>query len=561
MRRALFLLALAGCFLEPRANPLDPKGPCAGRFGTDGCECPIGFTGSEDGSGCVDLDECVTDNGGCDSNAICTNTIGDRACECKQGFTGDGLSCADTDECATNNGGCDANATCANTTGSRMCSCNEGYAGNGTTCADVNECLTNDGGCDANATCANTAGSRTCTCKTGYSGSGTSCADIDECATNNGGCDVNATCANTTGSRMCSCNEGYAGNGTTCADVNECLTNNGGCDANATCANTAGSRTCTCKTGYSGSGTSCADIDECATNNGGCVVNATCANTTGSRTCTCKAGYSGSGTSCADIDECATNNGGCAATETCRNHPGSFTCELPAGTLVTKTLAGVTFVFSFIPAGSFLMGSPDTDTEAYSDEKPQHQVTLTKPFLMLRNEVTQAQYEAVMGTNPSYFTGDTARPVEPVSWYDAVSFCARLSQLESGATYRLPTEAEWEYAARAGTTTRRYGAIDDIAWYSGNSSSTTHPVKQKLPNAWGLYDMLGNVWEWTGDWYGTYAHAALTDPTGPSTGSLRVLRGGSWGSVALDARAACRGNYGPGNTRDRLGFRPLRSLP
>jgi formylglycine-generating enzyme required for sulfatase activity len=209
------------------------------------------------------------------------------------------------------------------------------------------------------------------------------------------------------------------------------------------------------------------------------------------------------------------------------------------------------------------MGAVSGDSNALTDESPQHAVTISKDFLLLRSETTQDQFVAVYGSNPSNFTGDSNRPVEQVLWQTAYSFCDKLSQLESVATgtYRLPTEAEWEYAARAGTTSILYGAIDSIAWYSGNSSSTTHPVKQKVPNAWNLYDMLGNVGEWNLDWYAGYGAGSATDPTGPGTGSIRVFRGGALNYGASSVRTSQRGGLGPGSSNSNIGFRPLRSLP
>ncbi len=232
--------------------------------------------------------------------------------------------------------------------------------------------------------------------------------------------------------------------------------------------------------------------------------------------------------------------------------------------------------FSYIPAGTFIMGSPDSDSEASSDEKPQHQVTITKPFLMMRTPVTQEQWFAVMGIDPSAFKGQQL-PVEHVSWLDAVNFCNALSTqtglphayvvngndvrlVENPIGYRLPTEAEWEYAARARTTTgSRYGQLDDVAWYSKNSGRTTHPVSEKAANAWNLYDMLGNVDEWVWDWYGEYSAGHQTDPQGPTSGSYRVYRGGSWNDAASYARAGYRDGTTPGGRSYALGFRVCRN--
>jgi formylglycine-generating enzyme required for sulfatase activity len=196
---------------------------------------------------------------------------------------------------------------------------------------------------------------------------------------------------------------------------------------------------------------------------------------------------------------------------------------------------------------------------------------------MGKYEVTQKEYQAVMGTNPSSFNGGTL-PVERVSWYDAVNYCNALSKKEGltpaytvngtnvtwfrGANgYRLPTEAEWEYACRAGTTTpySSGSSVDAAGWYGNNSGSVTQPVGQKQANAWGLYDMHGNVWEWCWDWYGNYSSGSQTDPTGAASGSFRVLRGGGWDGLASYLRSAFRDGHNPSSQFSNYGFRLVRS--
>jgi formylglycine-generating enzyme required for sulfatase activity len=216
--------------------------------------------------------------------------------------------------------------------------------------------------------------------------------------------------------------------------------------------------------------------------------------------------------------------------------------------------------FVLIPVGEFLMGSNERD----DDEKPRHRVRISQPFYLGTYEVTQGQWQAVMGDNPSYFKGEPSLPVESVSWEDVQEFIRRLQAKERGTRYRLPTEAEWEYAARAGTTTAySFGddtrQVGDYAWYKLNAGGTTHPVGQKHPNAWGLYDMAGNVSEWIQDWYGDYTAAATTDPQGPSSGSHRVIRGGNWSFEAGYCRSADRGISVPNARLMYLGFRLLRT--
>jgi formylglycine-generating enzyme required for sulfatase activity len=220
---------------------------------------------------------------------------------------------------------------------------------------------------------------------------------------------------------------------------------------------------------------------------------------------------------------------------------------------------------AFIPAGEFQMGSPDSDSGVLDSEKPQHTVRITKPLYMGVTEVTQEQYERMMGSNPSRFKG-AQLPVENVSWEEAVEFSRKLSELpaerSAGRVYRFPTEAEWEYACRAGSKTRYYFGDDssmlaEHAWFDSNSDSKTHPVGTKKPNAWGLYDMYGNVGEWCSDWYdgGYYANSPVDDPLGPTAGSYRVNRGGGWLSRAGFCRSAYRYRFSPGSRSGILGFR------
>jgi formylglycine-generating enzyme required for sulfatase activity len=184
---------------------------------------------------------------------------------------------------------------------------------------------------------------------------------------------------------------------------------------------------------------------------------------------------------------------------------------------------------------------------------------------MGETEVTQAQWKAIMGTNPGLFQGDPNQPVEQVWWDDVQTFIRKLNEKEGISLYRLPTEAEWEYAARAGTTTAySFGddasVLDQYAWYKDNAGEKTHPVAQLKPNAWGLYDMHGNVWEWVQDWYQRYRAEAVTDPQGPTSGTHRSRRGGAWNNLAQICRSANRYSV-TGYRDDFLGFRLMRTLP
>ena len=207
-----------------------------------------------------------------------------------------------------------------------------------------------------------------------------------------------------------------------------------------------------------------------------------------------------------------------------------------------------------VPGGTFMMGCSPGDAECGGDESPAHQVTLTNAFYMGKTEVTQAQWQAKMGNNPSDFSGQPNNPVEQVSWDTIQSF-------NSATGLRLPTEAEWEFACRAGTTTARYGEVNAIAWYNQNwTNFGTQPVAGKLPNALGLYDTLGNVWEWCQDWYGPYSSGSVTNPTGPATGSYRLLRGGGWFYISGVCRASQRYYSTPdGILYYVVGFRVVRT--
>ncbi len=261
------------------------------------------------------------------------------------------------------------------------------------------------------------------------------------------------------------------------------------------------------------------------------------------------------------------------------SYPVTYLYEPPSGGFNTDAYKTTKLVLRKIPAGTFTMGSPSGESGRDSDET-QHKVTLTKPYYIGLFEVTQKQYALVMGSNPSNFSGDK-RPVEQVNYntirgsssgakwpasdaVDASSFMGRL-RARTGLAFDLPTDAQWEYACRAGTTTAySYGASanGDYMWYTSNSSSQTHEVGTKKANPWGLYDMHGNVWEWCLDWYtSNLGTAAVTDPKGASSGSYRVLRGGGWSSSgAASCRSADRYSSGPSGSYYALGFRLSRIL-
>ena len=228
---------------------------------------------------------------------------------------------------------------------------------------------------------------------------------------------------------------------------------------------------------------------------------------------------------------------------------------------------GAEMEFVWIGPGVFQMGSPNSESGRGSNEGPVHEVEISRGFWLGRFEVTQGEWESVMGSNPSRYTGDARRPVERVSWYDVHEFIGKLNAASGDSLYRLPSEAEWEYACRAGTSTA-YGyqvsdpnpRLSDYAWYNCNDGCDTKVVGGKLPNDWGLHDMHGNVWEWVQDWYdsGYYNSPPRVDPPGPDTGSHRVIRGGNFRNFALNVRSAIRRSNSPGLRDYGIGVRLVR---
>jgi formylglycine-generating enzyme required for sulfatase activity len=233
----------------------------------------------------------------------------------------------------------------------------------------------------------------------------------------------------------------------------------------------------------------------------------------------------------------------------------------PAGQAIRERkafdIADMALTLIPIAPGTFAMGS----TKGLENEKPVTTVTLTAYFWLAKTEITQRQWGFLMDRNPSKTKGENL-PVESVSWVEAVSFCRQLTEREkaagrlpSGYRFSLPTEAQWEYACRAGTTEKYAGTLDMMAWYSNNSDGHSHGVAEKQANAWGLFDMHGNVWEWCLDWYGDYPGGAVNDPAGPPTGTNRVCRGGGWSNSARICRSSYRGWDVPNSSFDVLGFR------
>ena len=224
------------------------------------------------------------------------------------------------------------------------------------------------------------------------------------------------------------------------------------------------------------------------------------------------------------------------------------------GDVKTITLpGGETMEMIYVAPGSFMMGSPESE-EGREDDETQHRVTLTKGFWLGKYEVTQKQWKSVMGNNPSHFKGDDL-PVDNVSWNGCQKFIRKVNE-QLSCRARLPTEAEWEYACRAGATGPYAGdGLDGMGWYKDNGRGRTHPVGHKRPNLWGFYDMHGNVWEWCNDWSSDYPSGSVIDPAGPASGVNRVLRGGSWYSYARACCSAQRFRRTPSKREWKIGFR------
>ncbi|MDE2743920.1 MAG: formylglycine-generating enzyme family protein [Gemmatimonadota bacterium] len=249
-------------------------------------------------------------------------------------------------------------------------------------------------------------------------------------------------------------------------------------------------------------------------------------------------------------------------------------CSRVPESLTVELAPGVAMEFAYIPPGTFAMGAaPGEEGPLDDSETPQHQVELSRGFYLAKYELTQAQWRAVVGTQPwrrrQYVKEGAQHPATYISWIEAEHFIQRLNKKAGKTLYRFPTEAEWEYTCRAGTTTRWFSGDDeqtlvDYAWVSSNSWAVgekyPHPVGQKAPNAWGLYDMHGNVWEWVADWEGPYDSEKKIDPQGPATGERRVGRGGSFGTLGLGGRSASRFFSPPDARSPDVGVRIAREV-
>jgi len=605
------------------------------------CICDYGY--NPDGLTCV-----VVDDGGeepespckdvtCDEHGTCViSGSGDAFCVCKDGFRREGLTCVEIDDVEEPPSPCKdvdcGNGTCVvSGSGTAFCICYEGYRLEEGTCVAIEiEDPCEEVDCGEGGTCVITgSGAPLCICDEGFRLQGDTCVAIqieDPCADVN--CGEGGTCVITgSGAPLCICNEGFRLQGDTCVVIeieDPCAEvtcgDNGHCVVSGS-----GEAFCICNDGFSADGLTCVPIENpCSgvtcSDNGTCVVTGS-----GDALCICNDGYHNFDNHCLAEDPCL--GVGCSGHGTCAiNDDASAVCVCEEGyrnfgnycLQVDDCVTGANCDegWCLIPACTFEMGSPYDEKCRFDREGPVHSVTITRPFYMKQTEVTQKEWSTLIGNNPSGFRdcGDDC-PVENVSWYDAVYYANELSAAENlescyrldGCTgavgvdlnncnvffkgldckgYRLPTEAEWEYATRAGTKTAYWiGSnvtdggqavcswnddnagilLPDAAWYAYNSDWTTHPVGQKAANPFGLYDVHGNVFEWVYDWFdpGYYQTCAegCEDPRGPDEGSVRVNRGGSWGNGAGSVRAADRDGGSPGRRDGYLGFRLARSAP
>ena len=602
------------------------------------CICDVGFRA--DGLTCV-----AVEDGGeepvspckdvtCDDHGTCViSGSGDAFCVCKDGFRREGLNCVEIDDVEEPPSPCQdvdcGNGTCVvGGSGKALCICHEGYRLEEGTCVAIEiEDPCEEVDCGDGGTCVITgSGAPLCICDEGFRLQGDTCVVIeiaDPCADVN--CGENGTCViSGSGEAFCVCNEGFRLQGDTCVAVeieDPCAEVT--CGENGHCViSGSGEAFCVCNEGFRLQGGTCVPIENpCSgvtcSDNGTCVVTGS-----GDAFCICNDGYHRFGNHCLAEDPCL--GVGCSGHGTCAiDDDASTFCNCDEGyrnfgnycLQVDSCVTGADCDkgWCLIPACTFEMGSPYDEKCRFDWEGPVHFVTITRPFYMKQTEVTQKEWSTLIDSNPSEFRdcGEDC-PVEMVSWYDAVYYANRLSEAEGfeqcytlsnpsgtpgtgnySATvdfaglnckgYRLPTEAEWEYATRAGTKTAYWigSNIGDVgqevcaydplgillpeaAWYGYNSDWTTHPVGQKAANPFGLYDVHGNVSEWVYDWFGNYdsfCAEGCEDPRGPDEGSFRVIRGGSWSDGAWFVRAAFRNDFDPRVRYAYVGFRLARSLP
>ncbi|XP_046857298.1 neurogenic locus notch homolog protein 1-like isoform X3 [Xenia sp. Carnegie-2017] len=296
-------------------NSCNANANCTDIDGSFKCQCKEGYSGN--GINCTNIDECLSHP--CDDNANCTDNDGSFECQCKEGYSGNGTYCTNVNECLFSP--CDDNANCTDNEGSFECRCKEGFFRNGTNCTNIDECLSHP--CDDNANCTDNDGSFECQCKEGYSGNGTYCTNVNECLLSP--CDDNANCTDNEGSFECRCNEGFFRNGANCTNIDECLSHP--CDDNANCTDNDGSFECQCKEGYSGNGTYCTNVNECLLSP--CDDNANCTDNEGSFECRCKEGFFRNGANCTNIDECLSHP--CDDNANCTDNDGSFECQCKEG--------------------------------------------------------------------------------------------------------------------------------------------------------------------------------------------------------------------------------------